>query len=55
MGKKEIIEAYKSNCLALEMLAEMREDRIEILKQDAENIRKIKKNFEAVLPILEHY
>jgi len=55
MGKKEILDAYKSNCLALEEFASLLEDRGKNLIKEAEIIRKCKKNFEQFEPIIKHY
>ena len=55
MGKEEILKAYKSNCLGLEELAKLMEDRGKNLIKEAEIIRKCKKNFEQFIPIIENY
>jgi len=51
MSKEEILEAYKSNLMALKVI----EKQLEQLAEVKNNISKIRKNLEQVTIIIENY
>ena len=51
MSKEEILEAYKSNLMALKVI----EKQLEQLAEVKNNIAKIRKNLEQVTIIIENY
>lgn len=55
MNKKVIVDAYKSNLKAMEEFAKIYEDKGKNMIKEAKLLRKLKNNFELVLPIIEHY
>jgi len=55
MSKKEVVDAYKSNLKAIEELAKIYEHRGKDMIKEAKLLRKLKNNFEVVLPIIESY
>jgi len=51
MCKSQIVEAYKSNLMALKVI----EKQLEQLEEVKKNVGKIRRNLEQVTPIIEHY